>query len=81
MKITSHAKIRKQQRGFSDFIISIILEHGRVGNAPGGASKVYFGRKEYQNIVGELKKVIQLMDKAKGGNIIIKDNCISTLYK
>ena len=81
LKTTRHAKIRKQQRGFSKFVMNIILNYGRYKEAPGGATKVYFGNKEYQKIVAELKRALQMMDKAKGGNIVIANNKILTLYK
>lgn len=81
MNITGHAQKRIDQRGFSNLILGIILEHGDRGYAPGGATKIFFGKKECQKVVGELKRAIQLMDKARGGNVIIQDDCILTVYK
>lgn len=81
MEISDHAKIRKSQRGFSTFTLDIILKHGSSKSAPGGAIKVFFGKREYQKTVQELKRAIQLMDRAKGGNIIIKDDQVLTIYK
>jgi hypothetical protein len=81
MKMTKHANTRKSQRGFSKFVMDIILTHGKYKDARGGAMRVFFGKKEYQNIVTELKRAIQLMDKAKGGSIIIAEDKIITLYK
>lgn len=81
MKLTRHAEARKNQRGFSDFVMDMILQHGISKNAPGGATKISFRKKEYQKVVGQLKKAIQLMDKAKGGHVIMKDGCILTIYK
>ncbi len=81
MEITHHAQKRINQRGFSKTVLDIILNHGRWENAPGGATKIFFGKQEYQRIVGELKQAIQLMDKAKGGNIIFIDDRILTVYK
>ena len=49
-KSTKHANIRKQRRGFSKFIMDIILNYGRCRDARGGATKVYFGNKEYQKV-------------------------------
>jgi hypothetical protein len=81
MKMTMHAKLRLQQRGFSKHVIDIILDKGRMQNAAGSATKFFLGRKERQEIVAELKRIIQLMDKAEGATIIIKDGHILTLYK
>ena len=61
--------------------MDIILNHGKVGNAPGGAMKVSMGKKQCQEIVGEMKRAIQLVDKARGGHIIFKDNWVLTVYK
>jgi len=82
MELTKHAKKRKRQRGFSKFSLNLIMNFGREQRAPGGAIKVFLGNREYQKAIGEFKKIIQLMDKAKGGTMIIddKDN-ILTVYK
>jgi len=81
MKLTKHAKTRKNQRGFSKIVMDIILTYGNYKNARGGAIKVHFGKKEHQNIITELKRAIQAMDKVKGGSIIIAEDKIITLYK
>ena len=81
MNLTKHAATRKSQRGFSNFVLEMILQHGIAKNAPGGATKISFRKKEYQKVVGQLKKAIQLMDKAKGGHVIMKDGCVLTIYK
>ena len=81
MKMTKHAEIRKQQRGFSEQSLEIVLRYGRSITAPGGATKVFFGNKECQQVISEFKKVIQIMDRARGTNIIIADDNIITVYK
>ena len=81
MKMTKHAKARQRQRGMPDFLLNIIEQTGRSERAPGDAIKIFFGKREYQRTIEQLKKVIQLLDKAKGGTIIIKDNYILTVYK
>ena len=81
MKLSKHAAIRKRQRGFSKFTLDIILQFGRYKNAPGGATKVYFGKKEHQKTVQELKQVIQLLDRAKNGSMIISEDKVITVYK
>ncbi len=81
MNLTKHAQKRMRQRGFSGFGIAIIEKHGRYCPAPGGATKIVFGRKEYQSAVSELKQLIQLLDHVKGGTIITKEDIALTLYK
>lgn len=81
MKLTNHAKKRMRQRGFSGFGITIIEKYGRHCQAPGGATKIVFGRKEHQSAVSELKQLIQLLDHVKGGTIITKEDIALTLYK
>ena len=81
MKTTLHAERRKEQRGFTAFTVDMIMRCGRGVTSRGGAIEIYFGNKEYQIAVSEFKKVIQLLDRAKGGNIIIKGDHIITAYK
>ena len=57
------------------------MKNGINEKAPGGAIRVVFGKKEYQKTVGELKQAIQLLDKVKGGKVIICDEHILTVYK
>ncbi len=77
---TKHSKIRMRQRGFSDFTMNIIQQYGRCENAPGNAMRIVFGNKEYQEAVGEFKRAIQLLDKAKGGAMIMSDGNVLTVY-
>jgi len=81
MKITKHAEIRMQQRGFSDFALTIIYRFGREEKAPGGATRIILGKREHQQVVCEFKKMIQMLDKAKGGKIISFNDEIITVYK
>lgn len=79
--MTDHAKIRQKQRGISNIALNIIEQNGRCEKAPGGALKIFFGFKEYQRTIDELKKTIQLLDKVKGGTLIINEDEIITVYK
>ena len=81
MKMSKHAETRKQQRGFSDFSLTVIHRFGREEKAPGGATRIILGKREHQQVVGEFKKMIQMLDKAKGGKLITCDNEIITVYK
>jgi hypothetical protein len=65
MKITNHAQKRINQRGFSKSTLEVIMKNGINENARGGAIRVYFGNKEHQKTVAELKKAIQMLNKMK----------------
>jgi hypothetical protein len=81
MKFTKHAEVRFRQRGFSNFILDIISAYGRVENAPGGATKIFLGKKEAQGILQEIKGFMKMVNKASGGVLILKDNSVITVYK
>jgi hypothetical protein len=81
MNISRHASIRQRQRGFSDFVMKIIFRYGKSVNAPGNVTRIFFSDKDYQQVVSELKKAIQLLDKAKGGQMIVSGDQIFTVYK
>ena len=80
MKLTEHARKRARQRGFSKISLNIIRECGRTERAPGGAVRIFFGKKEYQKALIEFKRAIQTLDKAKGGTIIVEDDDVLTVY-
>ena len=64
-----------------DAILQIIEENGVYERAPGGAVKIFFGKREHRMVVERLKRFIQLADKAKGGTIILDNNKVLTVYK
>lgn len=81
MNKTKHFMKRQHQRGISDYLINIIESNGKYLRAPGGATKIYLGNREYQNIVYEIKRFLQILDKAKGSTIIIEGSDRLTVYK
>ena len=81
MRFTRHAEIRRQQRGFTPFITDTILQFGEIRNAAGQATRVFLGNRQHREIIGELKRAIQFLDKAKGASIIISGDNILTVYK
>ena len=81
-ELTTHAKKRMRQRGFSGHAIDMIVNYGRYEPAPGGALKVFLGNRDHQKIVAMLKRDVQLLDNAKGGTVIVSsDGHILTTYK
>jgi len=81
MKMTDHAKVRQNQRGMSNLVLDIIEQYGRCEKAAGGAIKIFFGNREYQDVVHELKSTLQMLDKAKGGTLVINEDRIATVYR
>jgi hypothetical protein len=61
--------------------ISLIEHFGRTEKVAGGAMKIYFGKKEYEMAQHELKKLLQLLDKANGSALIVDGDSILTMYK
>jgi hypothetical protein len=81
MKITNHCYKRFKQRGFSKLILDIIYQYGKCSKAPGNATKIYLGNKQCREAERECKRLLQHLDKAKGGTLIIKNDSILTAYK
>lgn len=81
MNKTKHLLRRQQQRGIPDYVLNIIEQSGEYQHAPGGATRIYLGNREYQNIVRETKRFLQVLDKAKGGTIIVHNQDMLTVYK
>lgn len=81
MNMTHHAEIRCNQRGLSNDVLDIIQKFGRIIHAPGGVEKLFFGAKEHQHAVSELKRTIKLLDRAKNGTLIVAGENIITGYK
>lgn len=92
MVLTRHAETRRQQRAFSFQALDIIQRYGRCEMVPGGAIRFFFGRKEHERAVRDLKgraalagdrkgrRSIQMLDRAKGGAIVYKDGQVLTVY-
>ncbi len=89
MVLTKHAETRRQQRGFSFQTMEIIQRYGRCEIVSGGAIRFFFGKKEFDRAVLDLKgrapgagrRSIQMLDRAKGGAIVFKDGRVLTVYK
>ena len=81
MTTSHHAQVRMQQRGIPAALVQIIEECGKVSHAPGGAERFQLGKRETDQLRQELKRMLQLLDKARGASLIVKDGCILTAYK
>jgi hypothetical protein len=67
MELTRHAEARKQQRGFSFQTLDIIQRYGRCDIVAGGAIRFFFGRKEHERAVRDLKGRAALTGRRNGG--------------
>jgi hypothetical protein len=81
MKFTRHAEARLKQRGWNKQMVDIVMSCGRAEHAPGGVTRIFLGKKEVQDIFQEIKGLLQIVNRAKGGTLILKDNNIITAYK
>ena len=81
MDLTNHAKCRMDQRAISNDVLEIILSLGAFKGAKGGAERIFFGKKQAQEAISDLKRIMHIFEKAKNTNIIIADGKIITTYK
>ena len=81
MRMTRHATERARQRGLSEAVLDIILECGTLEHAPGGALRVFLGKRATHDVVSRLKRAIQLVEKASGGCLVVKDDVVLTAYR
>jgi hypothetical protein len=81
MELTQHARKRKSQRNMPDSAIDIIVEHGRLGYVHGGAMEIFLGEKESREIIKGLKDAIKVVERARGGSLIVTEDKVLTVYK
>ena len=81
MNLTHHAKTRSKQRAINYETVEIIQQYGRISYAPGGAEKYFYGAREHQNAVTELKQTLKRLERAKNGILIVVGDKIITSYK
>lgn len=81
MRLSKHAQIRSQQRSLPLQALEVVMKHGKVSHAPGGVCKIFFGNKECALAIGELKTLMKVIERAKGGNIVMGNGQVITVYK
>lgn len=85
MNITAHAIRRCKQRGIPEYMLQLIMEMGSGEIRPGNATLFTIGKKEADNIIHELKAMIQQLDRLKRtkiGAVVAEGNdTIITGYK
>ena len=81
MNLTQHAKERLEQRNISGDVLGIILKNGSITHASGGAMKIFLGNKEAGKMISDLKNTIKLIERAKGGALIVTPEDLITVYR
>ena len=81
MMTSKHAKIRSKQRGISEGLLGVIEAYGRCERAPGGVTQIFFGQREHQRLVTDLKRLIQHIDKIRNCSLIADGNTIITVQR
>jgi len=71
---TRHAIARQQQRGIPNSVLDVVLKFGTPSNKPGGAIGYFITRAEANLIAGRLKKLISVIERANGIEVIQSDN-------
>lgn len=69
------------QRAISNDVLEVVLSLGIFKSAKGSDEKIFFGKKQSQEAISELKRIIHIVEKAKNTKIIIADGKIITTYK
>ncbi len=81
MEITRHAEKKMQQRSISYDVLDLVMKYGRQLPARDGAEKIFFGCKEYDLAMSELKTAMRLLERTKNCVVIEKNGKILTTYK
>lgn len=79
MKMTSHAIVRMNQRGFDQETIDLILKYGSCTPTRNGRIKIWLNRKGSQAVISGLKEDIKKVEKATDAHLIVDENYIITV--
>ena len=84
MKLTKHAKIRKQQRGIKDETIDLLFKYGKFKRQKGGTGVLVFPRKVKSSIEKKHLKIKNLKNAyavitAKGKRVTIENSDVITV--
>jgi hypothetical protein len=64
--LTTHARVRMQQRGIAPDALAMLLEIGRVGYAPGGCQIVFIEKHERRRLCDLEKTRVRGRDRLSG---------------
>ncbi len=81
-ELTKHTIERKDERGFTQKDIEMILGWGTSIKTNRNSTKVFFGAKECYQLKKELENSIQRLDRLEGSTLIVSEHdcVIITLY-
>lgn len=80
MKLTKHAKIRSQQRGFFEEDIILLMLLGEATEKPGNVMEYKIGKRHKDNLVSKFKQIIQRLDKLNKKAALVDRDDIITVY-
>jgi hypothetical protein len=82
MTFTHHAAMRMRQRGVPEEILDLVLQFGRERPRPGRACEISMTRCDAANLVGILKRMIHMIEKAQRKKAVISrtDGAVITVY-
>ncbi len=81
LNLSNHAQKKSSRLGFSSISIEIIKQFGKRRNCSGGTEELFFGNKEARRAAREFKVLIQILDKVKGGSLVMAGGEVLTLNK
>jgi hypothetical protein len=81
-KMSKHATKRAQQRGISRRIIEIITLLGKPISRPGNATEFRINKRDKNDAIKILKKIIHLLDKSSNVSVILDSDMdeVITVY-
>lgn len=74
--MTDHAETRKQQRGFRNFDIELLLRHGE----PCGCDGYRISRQFAQREISRLKAQIQQLERLAGSIAVVCEGSVVTVH-
>jgi len=83
MILTKHALIRSKQRGISKEVIRIVAQNGKLTPRPGGAVGYEITKREANEIIRGLRRLIHYVEKAPRVRLIApsdQPDLIITVY-
>jgi hypothetical protein len=82
MEMSSHSKIRCQQRGISLEQVNLILSYGQKSPMPDGTWEYRLRKKDKDRLVSALKRQIQIVEKSVGKGVLISGDLekVITIY-
>jgi len=82
LKMTKHAKIRTQQRGISRKVLEIVTFLGEPTRRPGNVTEYRINKKEKNDAIKMLKRLIHFLDKSSNVSVLLSDDIqqVVTVY-